>query len=244
MDTLINFVEDIKVFIYGGVQSLPLVLGGTMLVLGLFTANYAMLFFLLGYLVLTPLVTGGINMFLNSRPNLTYFKVKSSDVCRIYSNNTFYAKDATETVVFSQWLAMISFFIGYVINNAVDLYTKENDMTNEIRIANTSIDVGAIDKKITNRKAHAVMSWVICLFVVLGAIYVRDYTGCEGDGIEKVWRIMGSIIIFGAAGYFWYNYLTSDVNSNRLSDLFGIANRLLPPIAIKNKPTICVPYSG
>lgn len=244
MDTLINFVEDIKVFIYGGVQSLPLVLGGTMLILGLFTANYAMLFFLLGYLVLTPLVTGGINMFFNNIPDSTWFKVKSSDVCGIYSNNTFYAKDATEAVFFSQWLAMISFFIGYVINNAVDLYKKESIITNEINIADTSIDIGAIDKKITNRKAHAVMSWVICLFVVLGAIYVRYDKGCEGDGIGRVLRIAFSIIVFGAAGYFWYNYLTSDANSNRLSDLFGIANRLLPPVAIKNKPTVCIPYSG
>jgi len=243
MDTLINFVEDIKVFIYGGVQSLPLVLGGTMLVLGLFTANYAMLFFLLGYLVLTPLIAGGINKCIEIA-GFTACNVKSSDVCGIYSNNTFYAKDATETVFLSQWLGMISFFIGYVINNAVDLYKKESIITNEINIADTSIDVGAIDKKITNRKAHAVMSWVICLFVVLGAIYVRDYTRCEGDGIGKVFRIMGSIIVFGAAGYFWYNYLTSDANSNRLSDLFGIANRLLPPVAIKNKPTVCIPYSG
>jgi len=244
MDTLINFVEDIKVFIYGGVQSLPLVLGGTMLVLGLFTANYAMLFFLLGYLVLTPLVTGGINFWISKIPDFHFFEVKASSVCGLYNSNKFYKNDETETVVVSQWLAMISFFIGYVINNAVDLYKKESIITNEINIADTSIDIGAIDKKITNRKAHAVMSWVICLFVVLGAIYVRDYTGCEGDGIGKVFRIMGSIIVFGAAGYFWYNYLTSNANSNRLSDLFGIANRLLPPVAIKNKPTVCIPYSG
>jgi hypothetical protein len=237
MDTLINLVEDLKVFIYGGMQSLPLVLGGTLLLLGLFTANYGMLFFLAGYMVLTPLVTGVVNAIFNNIPDSTWFKIKASEVCGIYSNNKMYEKDAKEAVVFSQWLAMISFFVGYIANNAMDLYNKDtpDSTTNDNLFKN----------KVMNRKAHAIMSWIICGLVVICAIYLRNESGCEGeknDMTKIFWRIPVSTIGFGTAGYYWYNYLTSDANSNRLSDLFGIANRLLPPVALTNKPTVCLPY--
>jgi hypothetical protein len=41
-------------------------------------------------------------------------------------------------------------------------------------------------------------------------------------------------------GHGWYKAL-SKVGQDRLSDLFGIANRLLPPSAINNAPIACVP---
>ena len=54
MSHIENFIRDIRFFMYGGMNSLPLTIGGTMLILGLFTANYAMLFYLLGFLIITP----------------------------------------------------------------------------------------------------------------------------------------------------------------------------------------------
>ena len=52
LDTLKGIISDLHVFLYGGFRSLPLVMGGTMLILGLFTANYAILFLLLGFLLI------------------------------------------------------------------------------------------------------------------------------------------------------------------------------------------------
>jgi hypothetical protein len=49
-----------------------------------------------------------------------------------------------------------------------------------------------------------------------------------------------TILLFGYIGRSWYRLLAS-VGEDRLSDLFGIANRLLPPSAIENKPIACVP---
>jgi len=42
------------------------------------------------------------------------------------------------------------------------------------------------------------------------------------------------------SGYYWYSML-SGIGQDRLSDLFGIANRLLPPSAITNGPVACIP---
>jgi hypothetical protein len=53
--------------------------------------------------------------------------------------------------------------------------------------------------------------------------------------------VIGFIVssIFLVGGGAWY-YLLSLVCENRLSDLFGIANRLLGKDATKNVPVACV----
>jgi hypothetical protein len=54
--TLKDIMSDVKFFLKGGVTTLPLTIGGSMLIIGLFTSNYAMLFFLLGFLFAAPFV--------------------------------------------------------------------------------------------------------------------------------------------------------------------------------------------
>ena len=63
-DTLRGIISDLHVFLYGGLRSLPFTLGGTMLILGLFTSNYAILFFLIGFLIAAPLATWVVNRFI------------------------------------------------------------------------------------------------------------------------------------------------------------------------------------
>ena len=249
-DTLINIIEDIKVFIYGGIQTLPLTLGGTLLILGLFTANYAILFFLIGYLIATPIVAWGFNSLISaiinkmeSKPKI--FHIFSADVCKVYKPSES-AKQEGEVSVVSEWMAMISFFTGYMINNALYLYNRDN--TDVINTISSDPNVQPnLDTKILNRKSHAAMS-IITSIIILGIVlYFRHATQCETSmssnfGIT-ILRIFLAIGIYGTAGYFWY-VLLSSVMDNRLSDLFGIANRLLPPVALDKRPVACVPYSN
>ena len=89
--------------------------------------------------------------------------------------------------------------------------------------------------KINKRKSQAMFALVsIAIFAFIVLIF-RWNTGCE-KGIGIVLTAVG----FGAGGYFWYKLL-SEVGQGRLSDIFGIANRLLVPSAIKNGPIACVP---
>jgi uncharacterized membrane protein len=55
MDNLKDIIYDIKYFILGGFSTLPLCIAAISIILGLFTANYALLFFLAGFLILAPL---------------------------------------------------------------------------------------------------------------------------------------------------------------------------------------------
>jgi hypothetical protein len=76
---------------------------------------------------------------------------------------------------------------------------------------------------------------VSILFFGLLVFGYRFYSGCD-----SVIGMVLTSLFFGYAGYGWYKLLAM-VGEDRLSDLFGIANRLLPPSAIQNKPIACLP---
>ena len=238
MDSLRNIVSDIRVFLYGGVQTLPLTIAGTLSILGLFTANYAVLFFLLGFLVLTPLVSTILNIAIGSifrDKSYNPFKAKTVDVCKlVIPYTTLKSPVGTEdaNVVSSSWVAMISFFIGYVFTNALHLFNREPVDTT---ITVTTTSASDINSMVTNRKSQATIamaSTVVFALIVLG---FRYYSGCE-----STLGMIITILTFIFVGNGWYQAL-SKVGQDRLSDLFGIANRLLPPSSINNSPIACVP---
>jgi hypothetical protein len=238
MDTLQAIISDIRVFLYSGIASLPLSLGGTMLLLGLFTANYAMLFFLVGFLVVVPFVNGVINLLANIAPD--WLRTKTSDVCSVIipfsSSFTSSSSSATPSYhIISQWMAMVTFFISYFIRNAISLMAREPEPTGAIEV--TEAQVKELERKASYRKTQALVS-LLSIMVVASVLYIhRIYTGCE----NWIGLIVGALL-YGGAGYFWYEGLHA-ISQDRLADLFGIANRLLSPGAIANGPVVCLPVS-
>jgi hypothetical protein len=248
MDTLKDIISDIRVFLYGGIATLPLTLGGTLLVIGSFTANYAILFFLVGFLIVAPASVWLLNKMIYVLALLlsstdigilvglsNLFKMKTSDICKLVipfgevSNSGSMSKE--EYMIISYWLGMVAFFIGYLIKNALQLYSRESP-NNEVEVTNDTVK--GIANKVSNRKSQALLSIISMVVFFLIGFGIRYYTGCEG------WQsLLGSgLFIYG--GMKWYNLLSS-VGEDRLSDLFGIANRLLAPSAVKNDPIACVP---
>lgn len=255
-DTLRGIISDLHVFLYGGLRSLPLVLGGTMLILGLFTSNYAILFFLVGFLIAAPLATWVVNRFIPilfnagwyiayyislmfgkgiSPPGewteMSYFKAPVGDVCKLVIPYLTKNDGQPEVVISSEWMAMVSFFIGYVICNALQLYNT--DMSNSASI--NSANAPDTKMKEQKRKGQAMVALISISLFALIVLYFRLTKGCE-QWIGILLTAAG----FGTAGYYWYDLL-SKVGQGRLSDIFGIANRLLAPSAIKNGPIACVP---
>jgi len=234
--TLQDIVADIRTFMYGGMRTLPITLAGTMTILGLFTANYAFLFFLIGFLLLTPIASHGLNL-LFIKFGGESLNVQSSDICKI---NVPYdtiksGKFATnkELIGSSAWIAMTSFFIGYVFTNAFNLYGIKAE-TGVSLIDSKTDKIDKIDKEKTNNLKYRVglsMASVL-LFAVVAMIY-RFKTGCENP-------LSMASVLFAFAGYGWYELL-SYAGNNRLSDIFGIANRLILPSAADTGPVACVP---
>lgn len=238
MDSLRNIISDIRIFLYGGILTLPLTLAGTLLILGLFTANYSILFFLVGFLFITPIVATILNFGIGAifaGKSFNPFLAKTSDICNLvipYSTRNSDGRIGEETVVVSNWVAMVSFFIGYIFTNGLQLYFRESP---EVTIKVQTSSGSDIDSKIASRKSQAIvamLSIVVFAIIVLG---FRYYTGCE-----SILGMILSSLIFTSLGSSWYHIL-SRVAEGRLSDLFGIANRLLTPGAISNAPIACVP---
>jgi hypothetical protein len=203
-----------------------------MLLLGLCTANYAILFFLVGFLILIPTLVGGVNA-LASWMQWDFCKTTLQDVCRLvipfHGSGSVPAKE--EYIIITPWMTMMAFFLGYILQNAAVLYTRESP---EVPIDETTPDLEA---KTVTRKTQAIISLVtIALFIAIVLKYRYD-TGCEG-----ALRILGASLVGGLLGVGWYSLLR-EVGQDRLSDLFGIANRLLPPSALANKPLACLPES-
>jgi hypothetical protein len=237
-------------------------MGGTMLILGLFTANYAMIFLLLGFLVLSPIGAAIINIIIPVGCNLIYYAFKyivsskdeftqmdkemrwtelsdytkkSTDVCKLsipFLTDTAPASKEMETIISSPWMAMMSFFIGYVIHNAIQLYTVDASADMNVVTNSTPAD---IDVKVKNRKSQAMSALVSTAVIGIIILALRAWGGCEG----YIGFVLTSVV-FGAGGYYWYTLL-SGLGQDRLSDIFGIANRILPPSAIQNGPIACIP---
>lgn len=242
MESLKGIISDIRVFLYGGILTLPLSIAGTLSILGLFTANYAILFFLVGFLILTPLVASIINYTLDAifaNKSFNPFKAKTSDICTlVIPYVTLGGVNSSQSIEYfvasSSWVAMISFFIGYIFTNALQLYNRKSD---DITINVTSSSASDIDSKVMTRKSQAIIAMISIIVFGLIVLGFRYYTGCE-----SITGMILTTILFVFAGNGWYSVL-SKVGQDRLSDLFGIVNRLLSPSAINNSPIACVPVA-
>jgi hypothetical protein len=207
-----------------------------MLLLGLCTANYAILFFLVGFLILIPALVGGVNA-LAAWMLWDSCKMSTSDICNLIipfhgSGGTVPAKE--EYILITPWMTMVAFFLGYILQNAAVLYTRESP---EVPIDETAHVSDDLQGKTVTRKTQAIISLVTIVAFILIVLKDRYDGGCEG-----VLRILGASVIGGLLGVGWYSLLR-EVGQDRLSDLFGIANRLLPPSALANKPLACLPES-
>lgn len=236
-----TWASDIKSFLVTGYMNLPLALAGTMLILGLMTANYAILFLLFGFLGAAPLgaTLGNILLeFLTSIPILDlirpFFMTSHSEICDlIVPFPTTSTKASPYFQVFSIWMSMMSFLLSYMLFNAIELLNK----TTEYPVAASDADKQSIDNGASARATKAMLCIVMISVVILILFFSRIRTGCE--------TILGSaltILTFGGLGYGWFKML-SNVGQDRLSDIFGIANRLLTPDAVANAPVACLPMN-
>jgi hypothetical protein len=238
MESLKDIVSDIRVFLYGGILTLPLTIAGTLSILGLFTANYAILFFLVGFLILTPLAASILNFVGGALAPGGLFKAKTGDVCRLvipYSTMSSPSGVEEGNVVSSSYVSMIAFFIGYIFTNALQLYQRQAEETTITVQTSSASDVNT---KVANRKAQAMVAMISILVFAVIVLGFRFYTGCESTT-----GLIVSSFIFVFMGHGWYQAL-SKIGQDRLSDLFGIANRLLPPSAINNAPIACIPIQA
>jgi hypothetical protein len=232
-----TFFEDIRTFLFGGLSTFPLTIAGTFLLIGLMTANYAFLFFLIGFLIIVPITQVVLNWgfgALLERIGVSagLYKIYDHDSCNLVVPFQYFESfsvprsrpDKLVAAVPGLWTSMIVFFFAYLITNGVALYNRESG------------NPGADPNKVGKRKSQALTSVILTAF--LGAVLIiarYRLTGCD-----TVLGLAIALGVYGWLGYSWYLAL-SGIGEDRLSDLFGIANRLLDPNSTADQPVACVP---
>ena len=211
-----DLVCSIRNFLAQGFRSLPTILGGAILVLGLTQANYNYIFFFIGMFLFAPtaaLITNVVlellGAYFTSIHDIFTVFGGSADQCSLFpilssknlSINSFFAP--------SYWMATIAFFFGYIIANAVFLLKDFNK--NDIS-----------DKAASLIKTQTITSIVIITIIAILTFIARFVlTGCETGAS----MFLGSL--FALLGWLWYDTINR-CNFAQFSDLFGIVNRTLP----------------
>lgn len=240
LPTLLTLIDDIRSFINNGLAVLPLTIIGTALLISLMSANYAMLFMLMIMIVFVPGLLFFGNMLLElittpfGAPTSQWLGARSSDLCDLLPPFPVPSRPSIglQYTFGSYWLAMVSFYIGYTISNAVALLRKDTQMpVNADEPTQKMVQTGQ-----NNRKTQAIGAIITTLLFGLIVIIMRIMnSGCE----PYIFSVI-SIIFFAVFGWVIYIILAA-VGQDRLSDIFGIANRLLSPDSMNSVPYACLP---
>lgn len=199
-------------------KSLPLLLIGFIGFLAIGLGNMGLFMLFIGHAVLVPTITEFIHMGTNGGQSMSTYNEISQLVPTIPATGASYS--GAVNVMPSYWMAHISFFFGYILMNAVMLYTAKPDKR-------------ASAAAVASRKSRAatLIASSVILLVVLSVLRV----GATGN--ETFAGVVIAIFALGFAGVGWY--ALAQVCGARNSDIFGIAQKMVSQDSA-NKPMTCV----
>jgi len=257
---LFTVASDIRYFLLTGLKTLPLTIGGVMLLVGMLTANYGMLFFVSGMFVLAPLgafllnfimsalfdpqglvasVLGSVGSIMEVNPSVraVLFSAKDRNVCNVVGKwDGVDNSRAPIDLSVSYWVTMTFFFVGYMLTNAILLYLEPGNPSMNPEFA-AKDDAGK-----TARRTQAVIAMIALTVLTLIIIFIRLLMKGVAGSCDGPLSLFIGLLGGGGLGAAWYIAL-SRVGNQRLSDLFGIANRLMIPMALVDKPYACLPQA-
>lgn len=230
-------------FLDQGFRSLPTILAGAMLILGLIQGNLNFLFFFVGLFLVAPLgalLTNGafeflavnipswlpesIGSFIRIPESLWMVPQGAAEQCSMFTPFPSQGVPGAINAVPSYWMTIMAFFFFYLFANAYALYTKQPSSK-------------AAPEAVQARQQQAMVG--MTMIAALGTtVTILRYarTGCEtGLGI------LMSLVVGGLLGTGWYSFMQS-CGMGRLDDIFGITNRILPMQSYEDEtPVTCVP---
>ena len=125
---------------------------------------------------------------------------------------------------------MVAFFIGYIGMNAYSILNKQIEYPLKADEATKK----ATDNKAMLRRTQVTAGLILIIALAVFVFVMRTYvTGCDS--------IVGGVLSigFGFLGVLWY-YILAILSNDRLSDVFGIANRLMTTSALGDAPYACL----
>jgi|AACY02.14.fsa_nt_gi hypothetical protein len=233
-----EIIGGVKEYTYRGIQQLPIVLASTSLIYTVATGSVSHMSIFLGMTFIIPFITYILQQIIgfsatNFLPNSVFWKRRGGDTCNIIYGKedkndfkVFMSDENTGGPVPSYWIMSISFYIGYIISNAVDsLLTQSED--------------GSSDVSREKRNYHAItiiITTAIFSFLVLG---MRLYfmSSCESNSVAG--SIIAGILAIGSSGIGYGMYKFSRSCGARSSDLLGVLSQILPVSSTTPHPIVC-----
>jgi hypothetical protein len=220
-----SFIIKAREFMTHGFRILPIILGSFAFIMGIGQGNMAFFFLFLGVSLVVPI----INMIANYGFGALFSTFLSENLYKIQGTGegcSIFGSFANSGDTISVWLAVLVFFVSYFFRNAYNLY-------------NRPAQKGSPDYKIDARKTQALMAMVIILLFGISMLLYRFFVsiGCETP--------LGIPLAFGIyipVAYYWYELLVS-CSGDRLTDLFGIANRIMVEPANSSSGAVCLPVA-
>ncbi len=226
----------LKDFIYVGYLKFPMIITGTLMILGLAQVNTAYLFLTLGIFTLffCTFLLQLLFSFLAAKETFKpWLTVPTSESCSLLDEaaTKLFATPSTtrpdplkglSLTTPSYYMSFILFFFSYIFFNGLHLYNKDP-------APNAQTDPDSV----RNRKYQAMMGMILAAAGLIAFIVIRlKLFSCE--------TALGVIFSLPAAylAYVWYNILV-DCGEDRMSDMFGILGRMLPASMDSNQSYAC-----
>lgn len=231
-----DLVCSVRSTVSQGFRSLPVLLAGSILVLGLAQGNINLMFFFVGMFILTPFATVLFNLINDYLFKIWPFTMIDSlfwkspnanaEQCTLFATpekDKEFGMPIAGCVVPSYWMTIMAFFFSYLYANASELYNKP-------------VQKHSPEQLVTARQSQAMISMLIITVTAILFTLFRYATSCETAlGIFVSW-LVGFLLATG-----WYAFMRS-CGLGRLDDIFGINNQLLPHQSYEDEaPKICVP---
>ena len=201
-------------------KSLPLLLISFIGFLAIGLGNLGLFVLFIGHALIVPTITEALHY--GTKGSLSSMTT-SNDIAQLVSlvPSTGASYDKPVNIMPSYWMAHISFFFGYLLMNAIAIYTQVSDKN-------------AAPTAVSTRKARAatIIASVVIFLVVLSGL--RIYA----TGNESIAGVALAVVVLGLAGVGWY-YVAQTCGA-RNSDIFGIASQMMAQESSKNKPMTCV----
>jgi hypothetical protein len=149
--------------------------------------------------------------------------------------------EGSDNVGPTYWTAHITFFLGYLLANAVSIYNVPADPL-----------IDKNDVKHRMRRARTIIIATILLALILPFLRFRltgggfvdntsllsRFIGGVSGGAETLSGITFALVVCGGVGYAWYKFAESC--GARAADVFGIAQQIIPYSAKDETPMACV----
>jgi len=224
---LSEFISGTKQFLISGFRSFPIILAVTSFILAIFQTNIAFILLFVAIAFIVPIANTFVNTigeFILTKTSLdpSSYQIPVSAVCTIVSPEGLTEMPATIFGLPSYWLATVVFFFSYLAVNGFSLYNRESS---------EHADKNAVFA----RKSQAMMGAVLAIVIGLLFIGMRFII----SGCEKGWGLVIALFTMIPLAIGWYRFAAA-CGADRLVDLFGIANGMLPMSAKANVPYVCV----